>query len=214
MSENLFRSATQQTQREAGESICEKPLSSLLKRLDTLSERQETVSFGNALDAVGKHSFAPILLLIGLIMLAPGPADIPGVPVVLGVLIILVAVQILFRRDHLWVPQWLENREIRSQRVHKMIDHLKPWAKRLDRLTKPRYSWLLRHVGVAMIAVACILIALTTPLLEFVPMSANVAGAAIATFSLAILSKDGLLAGLAMLFSIGFVGIVAWGLLH
>ncbi len=213
MSEGSYRSTIRRSH-GVEQNVPNAPLSTILRRIDSLTKEQETISFGNALDAAGQHSFAPILLTIGLIMMAPGPADIPGVPVVLGVLIIIVAAQILIGRKHVWMPQWIERRKIRSKRVHTMIDHVMPWAQRLDRITKPRYSWLLRHAGGGIVAIACILIALTTPLLEFVPMSANVAGAAIATFALAVLSKDGLLAGVAIFFSVAMVALVVWGLFH
>ncbi|MCO8121916.1 exopolysaccharide biosynthesis protein [Stieleria sp. TO1_6] len=192
--------------------MSDSPMESMLERVDSLSQDQSRVSFGEALDAAGQRSFAPVLLLIGLIMLAPGPADIPGVPVVLGVLVIIVAVQILFKREHVWVPDWIEKREIKSERLHRMIRWLQTPAEWFDRITRRRFPWLVEHAGVSIIAIACIIIAAATPILEFVPFSANVAGAAIAAFGLALIAKDGLLAGVALAFSLATIGLVVWNL--
>lgn len=43
------------------------------------------------MDEVGRKSFGPLLLLAGLNMTAPVIGDIPGVPVILGVFVLLVA---------------------------------------------------------------------------------------------------------------------------
>lgn len=185
-------------------------LHGVLDRVESASEDGEKVSLGKVLDVLGEHTFAPLLLIPGLVMLAPGPADIPGVPIVLGLFVILVAVQPLLNREHIWIPHWMENRELSSRRVKKMIAWLRRPAGWIDRLTKRRYTPLVNHAGVAVIAVACILIAASTPILEFIPFSANLAGAAITAFALALIAKDGLIAGIATLLSLGTVGLVLY----
>src|SRR6056297_2008239 len=95
-------------------------LRSLKGTLDVLehaTSEREKLSLGEALDAVGQYSFAPLLLLPGLIMALPGPADIPGVPVILGALVVIVAVQMVLKREHLWVPHWMEKRQLGSETV-------------------------------------------------------------------------------------------------
>jgi hypothetical protein len=47
-----------------------------------------------------------------------------------------------------------------------------------------------------------ILIAATTPALELVPFSANIAGLAISAFAIALFMRDGLIAIIAMLISV------------
>src|SRR6056297_516572 len=78
--------------RETGQIQPEHSLNELLDHLtrsarDGTAERRK-VSLGHVLDAIGRHSFAPLLMVAGLIMFAPGPADIPGVPVVIGLFVI------------------------------------------------------------------------------------------------------------------------------
>lgn len=187
-------------------------LKSMLDQVERLSEHQDRVSFGDALDAIGRHTFAPILLLIGLIMMVPGPADIPGVPVVLGLLVIVVSAQILMHREHLWIPQWMERRRIGSRKLQKMTSWLRKPAGWMDRITKQRYSWLINHAGTGIVAISCIIIAAATPVLEFVPFSANLAGLAITTFALALIARDGLVAAVAILLAIGTAGLVAYSL--
>ncbi|WP_345684662.1 exopolysaccharide biosynthesis protein [Novipirellula caenicola] len=181
-----------------------------LQLLEEASEDREEISLGDALDAIGQHSFAPLLLLPGLIMALPGPADLPGVPVILGLLVIIVAVQMVLKREHLWIPGWMEKRRVRSETVKKMVRWGQRPASWIDRLTKKRFTALVDHAGYAAIAIACILIAAATPVLEFVPFSANIAGAAIVVFALALMARDGLLAGLAILLSLGVIAMIGY----
>jgi hypothetical protein len=190
-----------------------RPTQDILDKIDLAADQHDPLTFGNIMDILGQHSFAPILLLIGLIMMVPGPADIPGVPVVLGLIVIVVAGQLICHREHLWIPGWIERYEIAAERSHKMVSSMRKPAQWIDHFTKPRYRLLVNYAGTVVVGVACILIAMTTPILEFVPFSANLAGASIAAFAVALLAKDGLLASLAIGLSLATLGIVAMQLL-
>lgn len=188
-------------------------LHEMLEVLEKAADEDEELSLGKALDVVGKHSFAPLLLLPGIIMAAPGPADIPGAPTVLGILIIIIAIQMVMKRDHLWLPEWLQTREVESNTIKKMINWVRRPAGWLDRVTKKRWTWLVDKGGHIALAVACIVIAAATPLMEFVPFTANIAGAAIAAFGLSLMARDGLLAAVAMALSIAVFALVGYPIL-
>jgi hypothetical protein len=78
----------------------------------------------------------------------------------------------------------------------------------VDSATKPRLQWAVRHVFLHLIAIICIVIAATTPALELVPFSANVAGIAIAAFAIALFTGDGLIALFALAFSVGVLALL------
>jgi hypothetical protein len=114
--------------------------------------------------------------------------------------------------EHLWIPQWMERRRIGSRKLQKMTGWLRKPARWMDRITKQRCSWLINHAGAGIVAISCIIIAAATPVLEFVPFSANLAGLAITTFALALIARDGLVAAIAILLAIGTAGLVAYSL--
>lgn len=181
----------------------QQPVEELLDEIDSAANEHDPLTFGQMMDAIGRNSFSPLLVVIGLIMMLPGPADIPGVPSLLGLVVILLAAQMLWRHDHVWIPAWMENRKVKSKRVHKMISWMRRPAVWIDAITAPRWTWLMNHATVTVLAIAAIIVAMSTPLMELVPFTANLAGVAIAAFGLAILARDGLLAGLAILVSAG-----------
>ena len=185
----------------AGEPV--KSTSELLDRIDAAAQAHDRTSLGDVLDHVGNRSFGPLLLLAGLVMMAPVIGDIPGVPILAGLIVILCAGQLLVGRDHFWLPQWLLRRSARHQKIQKGVRWLRPVGRFLDRWSKPRLSALTRGAGVLVAGVACTVIAAATPLMEVVPMSANVAGLAITAYGLALIAADGVLALLAIGFSAG-----------
>ena len=188
-------------------------LGQLLDRIEKAAKSGGRTSVGDLLDSIGTRSFAPILLVAGLVMLAPVVGDIPGVPVMMGVVVILVSVQLLLRRDHVWLPQWILRRSIDHAKVEKAVKWLRRPARFLDRLTRPRLEWAVRHAGVYVIAAACIVVAAATPIMEFIPFSANFAGVSITAFGLALIARDGLIALAAIAVCIAMVAFVVYQLI-
>jgi hypothetical protein len=175
----------------------------LLDRLDAAAEKHEPTSIGDVLDEVGHRSFGPLLLLAGLVMIAPGVGDIPGVPILMGLVVILSAGQLLLGRDHVWLPGWLLRRSVAHDKVQKVVGWLRPVGRFLDRWSRPRLARLTHGTGLFVAAAACVVIAAGTPLMEVVPFSANIAGIAITAYGLALIAADGVLAILALAFSVG-----------
>ncbi|HEX7027917.1 MAG TPA: exopolysaccharide biosynthesis protein [Gammaproteobacteria bacterium] len=187
-------------------------LEQLLDRIDKDAVEGSRVSVDAILDAVGRRSFGPLLLVAGLITLTPVIGDIPGVPTLMGVIVLLTAVQLLFRRDHFWLPHWILDRTLPRSKLCKMLKWLRPPARFLDRLTRPRLSAFTRGVGGYVIATACLVTAITMPATEVVLFSANVVGLVLTLFGLALIARDGLLALLALGIMAAALSFVIFGL--
>ncbi len=172
-----------------------KSLTELVDRFDDAAEKNDKVTLDMMMDEVGRRSFGPLLLLAGVVMMAPVIGDIPGVPVILGLFVLLVSVQLLVGRAHFWFPQWLLKRSVDSAKLKKAT---RKWLRRparfIDRFLRHRMSRFVGNAGIRAIAVVCTLLALATPAAEFVPFSANGVGAGIAIFGLALIAHDGLIA--------------------
>ena len=169
------------------------------------------VSAGELLGAVGKRSFAPLLLLLALVAFTP-LGGIPGIPTALATIVMITAGQLLFGRRHFWLPNFVLRRGINSGGLRKTIGWLRPIARWIDRLTKPRLVWLLQGAFLRVAALGCIVTALTIPPLEIIPFGGTPSWAAIGTFGLAIIAEDGVLALVALGFSIGAGMVLAFTL--
>jgi hypothetical protein len=188
-------------------------LQQLVKQVEMGTKDKQRVSLGSILEIVGQRSFAPVLLLAGLVMFAPVIGDIPGVPVIMGLLVISAAGQLLFHRDHLWMPSWLLKRSVSQDKLDKTLKRLQRPARFVDRFLRQRLTLLTDGAVVYLIAIICIVLAAATPAMEFVPFSANVAGAVIIAFALALIARDGLLALIAFALTTGLICLVIYQLL-
>jgi len=185
-----------------------KSLQELLSRIREITREDEDVSVGKILKIVGERSYGPLLLLAGLATLAPIIGDIPGMPTILGVIVFLFSIQLLMGRSHFWLPKVLLNRSISGKKLRKGVQWLESPARFIDKLLKPRFRVLVKDVAVYVIAFICLLIASVMPVMEFVPFSANAAGAALTVFGLALIAKDGLFLLLALILTGGIVAII------
>lgn len=186
-------------------------LNQLLDQLSQASAERDQLSLAEVMDAVGRRSFAPFLLVAGLVTLTPLIGDIPGVPTLMSLLVVLAAVQLLAGKQSVWLPAWLARRKVATTKVERTITLLRKPARWVDRLIKPRLRLLTGRVARYPIGLACLAIALVTPPMELIPFSATLAGAAQSMFGLALLARDGLmaLAGYAFTLSTAWVIVLA-----
>lgn len=175
-------------------------LEEVIDRVAGAAEERATVNLGELLEAVGRRSFGPLLLLAGVIAVSP-LSGIPGIPTTLGCIVILIAVQLLMKRDHFWLPRWALRRSLRRENLDKAVRFMRRPARRVDRVLRERLTVLTQGPATHGIAVLCGLIALTMPPLEIVPFAASTAGAALSGFGLALIARDGLMAIGALLFT-------------
>jgi len=103
----------------------------VVEGIEDLTDHREKVCLGDALDEFGSRSFGPLLVLLPLIELSP-VGGIPGVPTVLALLIASIAVQILFGKEHVWVPGFIEKRALSADRLNKWAHRLEGTAARID----------------------------------------------------------------------------------
>lgn len=173
-------------------------LSQLLSQLRRLSGQRDRVTLDQVLSALGQRSFAPLLLVAGLILFSP-LSGIPSIPSLMGILILLTSVQMLLLRRHLWLPRWLLQKSIDGIRFHRALHWLQRPATFTDRWLQPRLPLLVQRGGTYLIAILCTAIALALPVMEILPFSATIAGFALTIFGLALVAQDGMVALLAFL---------------
>jgi hypothetical protein len=188
-------------------------LQQLIRKIDRAAQGNEHISWGMIMESLGQASFGPMLVVAGLITLAPIVGDIPGVPTIIAAIVLLTAGQLLLGRSHLWLPHWLLNRSISRRKLHTALRWSYPAARFIDRFLRDRMEIFSRGIAQYVIAFFCIIISLMMPLMEVVPFTANGAGLVLTTFGLALVARDGLMSLLALLLSTATVAIAIYALL-
>ncbi|HBP79787.1 MAG TPA: exopolysaccharide biosynthesis protein, partial [Halomonas sp.] len=148
-------------------------LTELIHTMERMERENAQVSVDDVVHAVGRRSFGPLLLLAGLITLAPIIGDIPGMPTLMAVLVLLTSSQLLVGRETFWLPKWLLKRSLSRQKFDKALHYMKKPAKWVDGLLGVRLAWMTGYIGIRVTAFACLLVALAMPPMEFIPFSAN-----------------------------------------
>jgi hypothetical protein len=192
-------------------SAAEQPRS-LGQLLDQVASKAdgERVSLGEILNACGNRSYGPALLLIALIELLPVISAIPGLYVITGSLIIMLAAQLLLMRPYPWLPARLLRFSLSRERLQQSVDWARPWARRIDWLVRPRLTFLVRPPMLNVMAAICILLALLFFPLAIIPASEKALAVPIFFFALALTARDGLLALLGLAATGGCVGLLVY----
>lgn len=162
--------------------------------LDEMVEGSEgdKVSLGDLLDAVESRSFGPLLLVPALIAASPIGA-VPGMSIITGSIIILLAGQLLAGRSHPWIPKPLRNFEFKRERLTKTRKKLGPWLKWIEKPIHSRLTMFVKPPAEQIIAVICIALALLFFPLALVPFGIFLPSTAIIFFALGLSARDGLL---------------------
>lgn len=175
----------------------------MLDRFEEVAEEKEEASLEDLMESVGRRSFGPLLLLSGIVLSAPGISDIPSVPTLVGMFILLVSVQILFGRKNFWLPEWLLRRKVSSERLAKMASSkwIRKPAKAIDRFTVERLRSLAGPRMNVVIASVTTVLALISPITELVPLSGMGVGAAVTAFGISLIARDGAMTLIGLLIS-------------
>jgi len=177
--------------------------------LDKLADFEgERMSLDQALLALGDRSYGGVMLA-----LTPAAMILPPIFSALATLpLALVSAQLAAGRSAPWIPPSIGSRGLRKGRALWLIDKVRPAARRMESLLRPRLGGLTRPSHARLVGAACLL--LSVVLISSVPVAHTLAGLSVAAFAGSLIARDGLacLVGWALLLvCIGVLVAVAVG---
>lgn len=178
-------------------------LSRVLRELALRTE--EPISIAEIRDALADRSFAALLIVFSAINLLPWP---PGATLVLGLPIVIIAVQMVLGQTNAWLPKFIMRKTIRRDQMLAMTRKLWPVLRRFELYIKPRYWPMPHHVTERLIGVFVLImgIAVTLPIPFgnwFPALSTTIAG-------LALSERDGVMLVIAVV--VGVFALFVMGL--
>lgn len=165
----------------------------------------DSLTLGEVLDAFGRRSYGPLLLVIGLFAISPATV-IPGMTWFAAALTLIVAGQMALGLKRIWLPQKALQAELPRDAVLGGIEKSRGVAKRIDGLLKPRLTFLSGPPFVNVVALLCIGAALITFPLGLIPFAPLAPGIAVVFFGLGMTARDGLW----LLLGTGFLAGAIW----
>lgn len=167
------------------------------KRLENLIDRileisaAESVDVRTVVQSFGRTSFLPLLAVPALIVVTP-LSGIPLLSSTCGLIIALVGMQMAVRRDSLWLPGVLSRQAISGARLGRAIERARGPARWIDRHSRDRLTVLFREPFVTVSRILCASCGAVMPLLELVPFTSSILAAAVLSFCVGFLARDGL----------------------
>lgn len=175
----------------------DRPLTSIIDRVAEIT-REGPVSLDRVVGAFEQAGFAAMLIVPAAAVVTP----LSGIPLfssLCGLTIFLIAAQWLLKRDRVWLPAWLGRQSLEGDKIRLAMDKLRPAARWLDDHSRKRARFLFRQPLRALLPVACLMFGALMPLLELVPFSSSLLGAAVCLIAFSLLTRDGLFALIALL---------------
>lgn len=147
------------------------------------------ISLDEMVATLGNRAFGVLYLLFGLPNCFPMP---PGIPILCGVVVAVVSLQMMMGREMLALPGWLGKRRVDRAMLTKVVEKSSRFLAPLERFARPRFALLSgetmrRAIGLAGLALAIALMA-PIPIVGGIP-----AGIAVTILGLAFAQRDGVL---------------------
>jgi hypothetical protein len=162
-------------------------VSETLRHISQVVQKETTI--GDFCRLLGDRSIGLMLLIFALPNTLPIP--VPGISTITSLPLLFFAAQLTLGHQTLWLPHWLRDRPISTQKMMLVVAKTLPYIERIEKVIRPRWHQCAskhaeRWTGGVIVILAAML-ALPIPLGNLLP------GLAIALLALAIVTKDGLL---------------------
>lgn len=166
-------------------------LSDVLDQLES-SVRDDSIPVAEVIEKLGSRSFASLMLVFSLISTSPASA-IPGITTIVAIITFIIVVQMIFRRECVWLPRIITRRKMSTEKLCKGIGWLRKPVHFVERFLKPRLTFLFHRPWLWLPLILILCLTLFMPIMEIIPTSGSIASAVIALFAAGLLTRDGAL---------------------
>ncbi len=115
-------------------------LSQELNRYFFEEERTEEVTLANIFALAGERIFGFLFVILSLPSALPIPA--PGYSIPFGILMLLLAMQMIFGAKRPWLPRRMLTGSIKLTKAQSVVKAGIPWLQKIEAVTHPRLSYI------------------------------------------------------------------------
>ncbi len=165
-------------------------LSTELKDYFFAPERGGKVTLGEFFALAEERIFGFLFVILALPSALPIPA--PGYSIPFGVAMFFLAAQLVVGRDRPWLPEKMLNGSMKLETVQSFVKKGVPWVEKLEKITKPRQSFICNGFPGRMIlglAIALMSISMMIP----IPGTNTLPAIGIFITAFGLLEEDGLI---------------------
>lgn len=153
---------------------------------DLARDGEPKLTLREIVEAFGERGFGALILIVALISLFPWP---PGSKAILSVPIILLALELAFQRERVWLPSWTLSRGLPRQTFGQALARVMKPIRFVERLSRPRMPWLTGEVADVVTGLTCVFLAVMMALP--VPFGDLLPGVTLIVLGLGVMQRDG-----------------------
>lgn len=162
-------------------------ITTLMRQLIDKTADSQTVTVGRILQAFGLRSFALLILVLSLLNVVI--FMVPLISVLFGLPMVVLAVQMVLGFRTPFLPPVIRHRAIPAEPLHKGLEKGIYWVEKINRVIKPRLTFLsepaLVRIHAFLALMLAVMVALPIPVVNVPPALGLIA------LSLGILERDG-----------------------
>ena len=148
------------------------------------------VTIDEIVNLAGERAFGLLFILLALPSALPVPA--PGYATPFGILLFLLAAQLIGGAVHPWIPPRYAKRSLKLSQVQSVLSMGLPWLRRVEVLTRPRLSVVCHsRPGRLIIGLAIALMAMS--MMVPIPLTNTVPAIGIFLIGFGLLDEDGVI---------------------
>ncbi|MFW6358346.1 MAG: exopolysaccharide biosynthesis protein [Chroococcales cyanobacterium] len=177
--------------------------------------REHKVSLGDLLAIAGERLFGFLFVILSLPSALPVPA--PGYSIPFGIVLFLLAFQLILGSEQPWIPAKILHHQLNTRKVQKIVKSGLPWLKRIEAVTRPRFSYICTSLPGRIVigsAIALMAISMMIP----IPGTNTIPAIGIFVIGFSLLEEDGAISlaglvvcGIALAVSTSIIIAVIWG---
>lgn len=170
------------------------------------SAPEEGLTLGAFSDALGERVFGALLFALAIPVCMP---FLYGVPQVVALPMMAIAVQMAGGRAHPWMPRSFRNRQLDKPGLVRIATWSRKWFGWLEALARPRLSFLSGPTAERLVGGVFILFCAS--ILVPLPATNTTPGIAIAIASIGLITRDGLLVLAGLVLGVFWVSLLVVG---
>ncbi|NJN62031.1 MAG: exopolysaccharide biosynthesis protein [Coleofasciculaceae cyanobacterium RL_1_1] len=183
-------------------------LSTELDRTFLQSDRTDPVKLRDLFELAGERTFGFLFVLLSLPSALPLPA--PGYSVPFGILLFVLAVQLLLGSKQPWLPEKWLNRDFDRATIQGFLTKGMPWLQRIEIFSRPRLTVICTsRIGHTVLGLTIVLLSIS--MMIPIPGTNTVPAMGIFAIGFGLLDDDGFVASIGL--TIGAIGLTLTSLI-
>ena len=150
--------------------------------------REDKVTLKDILTLAGERTFGVLFVLLSIPSALPIPA--PGYSVPFGVVMLVLAIQLIIGRARPWLPQGWNRSAFDLSQVQGIVKAGIPWRRRIEKISRPRLKYICTSLP-GRVIIGCAIALMSVSMMMPIPLTNTLPAIGIFITGFGLLDDDG-----------------------